>query len=92
MISNSSSSIHRGRPSKVKPSAVIAYNNGKSGIDRSNQMISYATTIRKSIKSYRKLAIYLLIKTSIVNAHVVYQKATNKKIKIRKFRELLVGE
>ena len=55
-------------------------------------MVSYATTIRKSIKWYRKLALHLLLGTTIVNAHIVYQKATNKKIEIRKFRELLVTE
>ena len=53
-------------------------------------MVSYATTIRKSIKWYSKLALHLLLGTSIVNAHIVYQTATNKKIQIRKFREILV--
>ncbi|XP_043262470.1 piggyBac transposable element-derived protein 3-like [Colletes gigas] len=91
MISTSDST-HRGRPPKQKPLAILAYNNGKSGIDRSDQMASYATTIRKSIKWYRKLALHLLLGTSIVNAHIVYQRATNKKIEIRKFRELLVAE
>ena len=62
----------------------------KTGIDRNDQMVSYATTIRKSIKWYSKLALHLLLGTSIVNAHIVYQTATNKKIQIRKFREILV--
>ncbi|XP_029054531.2 piggyBac transposable element-derived protein 4-like [Osmia bicornis bicornis] len=92
MVPISDSSTLRGRPPKIKPLAVIAYNTGKSGIDRSDQMASYATTIRKSIKWYRKLAIHFLIGTSVVNAHVVYQKATNKNIQIRKFRELIVRE
>ena len=30
-----------------KPEAVIAYNKGKSGIDLSDQMASYGTTLRK---------------------------------------------
>ncbi|XP_048508002.1 piggyBac transposable element-derived protein 4-like [Athalia rosae] len=92
MVPVSNSSTLRGRPPKMKPLAVIAYNTGKSGIDRSDQMASYATTIRKSIKWYRKLAIHFLIGTSVVNAHVVYQKATNRNIQIRKFRELIVRE
>ncbi|CAD1474232.1 unnamed protein product, partial [Heterotrigona itama] len=58
----------------------------------SDQMVSYATTIRKSIKWYRKLALHLILGTTIVNAHIVYQRATNKKIEIRKFRELYVTE
>ncbi|CAK9796923.1 PiggyBac transposable element-derived protein 4 [Anthophora quadrimaculata] len=92
VMASNSDSTHRGRPPKQKPLAVLAYNNGKIGIDRSDQMVSYATTIRKSIKWYRKLALHLLLGTSIVNAHIVYQRATNKKIEIRKFRELLVTE
>ena len=91
-MTSSSDSTHRGRPPKQKPLAILAYNCGKTGIDRSDQMVSYATTIRKSIKWYRKLALHLLLGTSIVNDHIVYQKATNKKIEIRKFRELLVTE
>ncbi|XP_076476109.1 uncharacterized protein LOC143302922 [Bombus vancouverensis nearcticus] len=91
MIS-SSNSTYRGRPPKQKPLAVIAYNSGKSGMDRSDQMVSHATTIRKSIKWYRKLALHLILGTTITNAHIVYQTATNKKIPIRKFREILVSE
>ena len=42
------------------------------------------------MKWYQKLAPHLLLGTSIVNDHIVYQKATNKKIEITKFRELFV--
>nr|XP_012152967.1 PREDICTED: piggyBac transposable element-derived protein 3-like [Megachile rotundata] len=92
IMTPSSNSTHRDRPTKMKPLAIREYNIGKSGIDRSDQMVSYATNIRKTIKWYRKLAIYLLLGTTIVNAHIVYQRATQKKIHIRKFRELLVTE
>ncbi|XP_043505740.1 piggyBac transposable element-derived protein 3-like [Polistes fuscatus] len=92
IMTSTTDSTHRGRPPKQKPLAVIAYNNGKNGIDRSDQMVSYATTIRKSIKWYQKLALHLLLGTSVVNAHIVYQRVKNKKIGIRKFRELLVAE
>uniref|UniRef100_A0A182YSN7 DDE_Tnp_1_7 domain-containing protein n=1 Tax=Anopheles stephensi TaxID=30069 RepID=A0A182YSN7_ANOST len=80
------------RLSKLKPLAVLEYNIGKSGIDKSDQMTSYATNIRKSIKWYRKLAMYLLLGTTIVNAHIVYQEATKTKVDIRSFREMLVEE
>ena len=53
-------------------------------------MVSYATTIGKSIKWYWKLALRLLLGTTIVNAHIVRQTATSKKIQIRKFRGILV--
>ena len=38
----------------LKPLDVVEYNEEKCGIDYSNQMVSYATTIRKGIKWYRK--------------------------------------
>ncbi|XP_015185948.1 PREDICTED: piggyBac transposable element-derived protein 4-like [Polistes dominula] len=87
-----SSILSSRRPPKTKPLAVIAYDTVRSGIDRNHQMVSYATTIRKSIKWYQKLAIHFLIGITVINAHIVYQKATNQKIKIRKFRELIVQE
>uniref|UniRef100_A0A182YRA8 PiggyBac transposable element-derived protein domain-containing protein n=1 Tax=Anopheles stephensi TaxID=30069 RepID=A0A182YRA8_ANOST len=71
---------------------VIKYNIGKSGIDKSDQMTSYTANIRKSIKWYRKLAMHLLLGTTIVNAHIVYQEATKPKVDIISFREMLVEE
>ena len=55
----------------LKPLAVVDYNEGKCGIDCSDQMVSYATTIRKGIKWYRKLGIQLLLGISVVNALTV---------------------
>lgn len=73
----------------LKPLAVVEYNEGKCGIDYSDQMVSYATTIRKGIKWYRKLGIQFLLGISVVNALTVYKIATRKDINIRIFRELL---
>lgn len=76
-MSPSSDSTLPSHLSKMKPLVVIAYNIGKSGIDRSDQMVAYATNIRKGIKWFRKLALHLFLGTMIVNAHIVYG---NKKI------------
>ena len=76
----------------LKPLAVVEYNEGKCGIDYSNQMVSYATTIRKGIKWHRKLGIRLLLRISVVNALTVYKIATRKNINIRIFRQLLVAK
>ena len=73
----------------LKPLAVVKYNEGKCGIDYSDQMVSYATTIRKGIEWYRKLGIQLLLGISVVNVLTVYKIATKKDINIRIFRELL---
>ena len=42
-------------------------------------MASYATTLRKGVKWYRKLATELMLGMAVVNAWVAYKKATRKK-------------
>lgn len=71
---------------KKKPRVIHYYNKGKCGIDLSDQMSSYATSLRKGIKWYRKLATEMLLGVSIVNSWIVYKAATRRKIQIRKFR------
>lgn len=63
--------------------------NLKCGVDYFDQMVSYATTIRKGFKWYRKLGIQLLLGISVVTALTVYKIATKKNVNIRRFRELL---
>ena len=62
------------------------------GIDYSDQMVFYATTIRKGIKCYRKLGVQLLLGISVLNALTVYKIATRKDVNIRRFRELLTAK
>lgn len=71
----------------MKPKSVIDYNNGKAGIDKSDQMSSYNTALRKGMKWYRKVALELITGTAVVNAHVIYKDSTNKKVSITQFRE-----
>lgn len=70
----------------VKPQAVIDYNKGKSSIDLSDQMASYNTCLRRTLKWYRKIAIELLFGTAMVNAHILYKKITQKSIPITDFQ------
>ena len=77
----------KSRKATEKPLAVLAYNRGKGGIDLSDQMASYVTTLRKGVKWYRKLATELLLGMAVVNAWVAYKEATKKKIQISKFRK-----
>ena len=76
----------------LKPLAVVEHNEGKCGVDYSDQMVSYATTIRKAIKWYRKLGTQLLLGISVVNALTVYEIVTRKDIDIRIFRQSLVAK
>ena len=59
-------------------------------MDISDQMSSYFSPLRKSVIWYNKVAIELLLSTSVVNALIVYTKLTNRKMKIKNFREELV--
>ena len=49
----------------LKSLAVVEYNEGKCGIDYSDQTAFNATTIRKGIKWYRKLGIQLHLGISV---------------------------
>lgn len=74
---------------KTKPEAVLDYNNAKSFIDVSDQLSSYSTSVRRSIKWYKKVAFELLTGTSLVNAHYLYKKNESKKDSIIDFKENL---
>lgn len=77
------------KKNKKKPNIIIDYNRAKSIIDVSDQLSSYATTIRKGIKWYRKVAIEFLTNTSVINAYHLYRSVTGKTISITQFREEL---
>ena len=53
-------------------------------------MSSYFSPLRKSIFWYNKVAFELLLGTSVVNALLVYNKLSQKKVQISDFRESLV--
>ncbi|CAH1995996.1 unnamed protein product [Acanthoscelides obtectus] len=72
-----------------KPQAVIDYNNAKKGVDISDQMSSYYTCIRKSIKWYKKVFFEILLGTCMVNSWVIYNYygRNAKKLSMLQFRE-----
>ncbi|XP_008188519.1 piggyBac transposable element-derived protein 4-like [Acyrthosiphon pisum] len=79
------------KESIVKPKIIVDYNSGKAGIDLSDQLSSYSTAVRKSIRWYHKVATEILFGTAMVNALIVYNTInSDKKMKITQFRETLV--
>lgn len=70
----------------MKPNIISDYNKGMSGIDRSDQMLSYYSSLRKTIRWPKKVALHI-IEIFIHNAHKLFQKVNNSKIKLIKFRE-----
>lgn len=81
ILANTGRLNKKGQP-LLKPSAVLAYNDAKKGVDVSDQLSSYYTPLRKSIRWYMKVAIELLLGTCVVNSLVVYNHGKNKKDKM----------
>lgn len=73
----------------MKPNIIRDYNNGMSGIDRSDQMLSYYSSLRKTIRWPKKVSLHI-IEIYIHNAHKIFQKVTSSKIKLINFREEFV--
>lgn len=74
-----------------KPSCVLLYNENKKGIDYSDQMSSYYTTLKRGLKWYRKMMTEFLFGTALVNAWIIYNMSTtgNKKPK-KDFTESII--
>ncbi|KAJ8953488.1 hypothetical protein NQ318_023609 [Aromia moschata] len=75
----------------VKPCEVDAYNQHMSGIDRSDQMMSYYSCPRKTIRWYKKV-IFHLLDVAVWNAYFLYNNAgvRTKRITFVDFREAIV--
>ncbi|CAK9826352.1 PiggyBac transposable element-derived protein 4 [Anthophora retusa] len=82
--------IIQGKNNKLKPDTVLFYNDAKKGVDLSDQMSSYYSSLRKTVKWYRKIIIQLICGTCIVNAWYIHQKWGNKHINTLKFREHII--
>jgi hypothetical protein len=76
----------RGSHQKKKPSAVVDYNKYEIGVDKSDQMLSYYSFERKSVKWWKKLFFHLF-DLACVNAHILHWKKCTKKFRLHKFIE-----
>ena len=57
----------------MKPKVVLDYNKGRQGTDLSDQLSTYYTSLRKSVKWYRKVAVELVFGTALVNCYLIYK-------------------
>ncbi|KAL7643479.1 UNVERIFIED_CONTAM: hypothetical protein RMT77_005461 [Armadillidium vulgare] len=62
----------------------------KPKLDISDQMVSYFSPLRKTVKWYKKVAFEFLLNTSVVNALIIYKEFQNKKVNISEFRESVI--
>ncbi|CAH2002165.1 unnamed protein product [Acanthoscelides obtectus] len=73
-----------------KPSAILEYNAGKDGIDVSDQMASYFSPLRKTIRWYHKLMFEILLNTAVINSLNIYKHFKKQNIQVGAFREMLI--
>ena len=83
-------SNHHGKET-MKPNIVRDYNNSMSGIDWSDQMLSYHSGLRKTLRWYEKAGVHIL-EIFLTNAFHLYRKfSPNKEIAhLGDFREVII--
>ncbi|XP_026746059.1 piggyBac transposable element-derived protein 3-like [Trichoplusia ni] len=74
----------------LKPDCVLTYNNYKKGIDYSDHMSSYYSTLRRGLKWYRKVMLELLFGTAVINALIVYNLKNENKLTKKEFIEHII--
>jgi hypothetical protein len=70
----------RGRKTNTeikKPYAVVQYNKFMKGVDRADQLLSYYSVLKKTVKWSKKMVFYLL-KFVLFNAFFVYRTLNTK--------------
>lgn len=72
-----------------KPRCILDYNQHMKGVDRADQYLSYYPIYRKTIKWYKKVALYLF-NCSLFNAFRVYQHVNANCGKTLRFRDFLL--
>lgn len=75
---------------KLKPIIVEDYNKYMSGVDREDQMLSYHSALRKTLRWYKKVGLHVL-EMFLLNAYYLFKLVTQKNIPILQFRESVVG-
>ena len=56
---------------RQKPNIIQDYNNGMSGIDRSDQMLSYHSGLRKTVRWYKKVGVHM-VEMMLTNAFYLF--------------------
>ncbi|CAG5003479.1 unnamed protein product [Parnassius apollo] len=74
---------------KIKPAEVAEYNQHISGVDRADQMISYYSSPRKSIRWYKKVMFHLL-DVAVWNSFFIFKKYCQANCDFLLFREELI--
>ena len=84
-------SVNRHENSKQKPNAIQVYNQIKPGIHQFDQMLSYHSVLRKTVRWYKKVWIHIF-EISMANSFYLYVKNTtrSKFPEIKEFKESII--
>lgn len=74
----------------LKPECVIMYNENKKGVDFSDQMTAYYSTLTRGLKWFRKLMMSVLFGTCLVNAWLIYKMKTEDQLPLLSFLESII--
>ena len=66
---------------KMKPNIIKDYNENMSGIDLSDQMMSYHSATRKTVRWYKKIGLHV-IEMVLTNAHYLFTKYSGARVKV----------
>jgi hypothetical protein len=83
--------VDHGDPPKQKPDCVIAYNQHMGGVDRCDQMVSYAAFERRTLKWWKKI-IFHLVGLAVLNSYILYKLKTARPVLQRIFRRDLARQ
>ena len=86
----STSKKNRNGQDIVKPDIILKYNRCKQGIDLSDQLASYFSPLRKTIRWFHKVAFELLLNTAVVNAYLLYNEEAVRRMQVAEFRENII--
>lgn len=75
----------------TKPTAIIDYNKNKSGVDLSDQFISYGVFAHRSVKWWRKLVFHFFL-IATVNACIMYNVKKGSRLSVTQFMQKLCHE
>jgi len=77
----------------MKPEVVVNYDKYMGGVDRSDQMVSYATFQARTLKWWKRV-IFHVMSLAILNAYLIYKEKTTDRVPMlhRQFRKKLVKE
>ena len=77
----------------VKPNIVIDYHANMPGVDTSDQNFSYHSSLRKTVRWYKKVGVHIY-ETLLINAHYIYLKYCKgaNPLNVMRFKEAIITE